>query len=135
MADEHGMASAIEPGAAVAHYQILGRLGAGGMGEVYKAHDTVLGRSVALKVLPPHLVRNEERTRRFVQEARSASSLNHPNIITIYEIGESPVTAADGSSIPGATPIHYIAMELVEGVTLKHRIHDDAASLRTLLTH
>lgn len=64
----------IEPGATIAHYTIIGRLGAGGMGEVYKAHDTVLGRTIALKVLPPHVVRNEERTRRFIQEARAASS-------------------------------------------------------------
>ncbi len=129
------MASAIEPGAVVAHYQIIGRLGAGGMGEVYRAHDTVLGRSVALKVLPPHLVRNEERTRRFVQEARSASSLNHPHIVTIYEIGEAPVTRSVEGETLEAHPIHYIAMELVDGVTLKTRIYDESASLRTLLTH
>ncbi|MEX1128444.1 MAG: protein kinase [Vicinamibacterales bacterium] len=125
----------IEPGTVVSHYQIVGRLGAGGMGEVYRALDTTLGRTVALKVLPPHLVRNEERTRRFVQEARSASSLNHPNIVTIYEIGQAPLTAVDGTDTPGSDPIHFIAMELVEGVTLKEKIHDEAASLRTLLAH
>src|SRR5688500_1258428 len=124
----------IEPGTVVSHYQIVGRLGAGGMGEVYRALDTTLGRTVALKVLPPHLVRNEERTRRFVQEARSASSLNHPNIVTIYEIGQAPLTAVAGMETPGADPIHFIAMELVEGVTLKQKIHDEAASLRTLLS-
>ena len=126
---------AIEPGVVVSHYQIIGRLGAGGMGEVYKAQDTVLGRPVALKILPPHLVRNDERTRRFTQEARSASSLNHPAIITIYEIGEAPLVTASGAGMPDADPIHFIAMELIDGVTLKQRIHDEGASLRTLLTH
>ncbi|MEO6214106.1 MAG: protein kinase, partial [Vicinamibacterales bacterium] len=129
------MPTAIEPGAIVSHYHIIGRLGAGGMGEVYKAQDTVLGRPVALKVLPPHLVRNDERTRRFVQEARSASSLNHPNIVTIYEIGQAPLMTSAGTEVPDADPIHFIAMELVEGVTLKHKIHDEPASLRTLLTY
>ncbi|MDQ3070251.1 MAG: protein kinase, partial [Acidobacteriota bacterium] len=128
------MPHAIEPGATLAHYTIIGRLGAGGMGEVYKAHDTVLGRTIALKVLPPHLVRNEERTRRFIQEARAASSLNHPHIVTIYEIGEAPLTGANAEP-HDAGPVHYIAMELVEGVTLKARIHDEHAGLRVLLTH
>lgn len=116
------MPTALEPGARLAHYVIAGRLGAGGMGEVYKAQETVLGRSVALKVLPPQLVRNDERMRRFVQEARAASSLNHPHIVTIYEIGQG-----------GQPPIHYIAMELVEGVTLRTKIHDETTGLRTLL--
>ncbi len=129
------MPLAIEPGATLAHYTIIGRLGAGGMGEVYKAHDTVLGRTIALKVLPPHLVRNEERTRRFIQEARAASSLNHPHIVTIYEIGEAPLIGPDGEPQETDGPVHYIAMELVEGVTLKARIHDENASLRVLLTH
>jgi serine/threonine protein kinase len=129
------MPSAIEPGMVVAHYHIVGRIGAGGMGEVYKALDTVLGRTIALKILPPHLVRNEERTRRFVQEARSASSLNHPSIVTIYEIGQAPLVTSGGTPVSDADPIHYIAMELIEGVTLKHRIHEEPASLRTLLTH
>lgn len=125
----------IEPGATIAHYTILGRLGAGGMGEVYKAHDTVLGRTVALKVLPPHLVRNDERTRRFVQEARSASSLNHPHIVTIHEIGQAPIVSPDGPAPEGADPIHYIAMELVDGATLKAKIHNEQTPLRVLLTH
>ncbi len=129
------MPHAIEPGATLAHYTIIGRLGAGGMGEVYKAHDTVLGRTIALKVLPPHLVRNEERTRRFIQEARAASSLNHPHIVTIYEIGEAPLTGANAEPQDDDGPVHYIAMELVEGVTLKARIHDENTSLRVLLTH
>ncbi|MEO5895583.1 MAG: protein kinase [Vicinamibacterales bacterium] len=129
------MQSAIEAGGVLAHYQIIGRLGAGGMGEVYKAQDTMLGRMVAIKVLPPHLLRNDERTRRFVQEARSASSLNHPNIVTIYEIGHAPLNRGDGATVTGADPIHYIAMELIEGVTLKSKIYDEATSLRTLLVY
>jgi serine/threonine protein kinase len=127
------MPTALEPGARLAHYVIAGRLGAGCMGEVYKAQDTVLGRSIALKVLPLHLVRNDERMRRFVQEARSASSLNHPHIVTIYEIGQAPVTPPGADGPGDAAPIHYIAMELVEGVTLRTKIHDEKVGLRTLL--
>jgi len=74
----------IVPGARVYRYQIVSLLGAGGMGEVYLAQDTRLGRKVALKFLPPHFTRDRERVRRFAQEAQAASALNHPNIITIY---------------------------------------------------
>src|SRR5439155_8177034 len=98
------MAATVESGDSVSHYRVIGPLGAGGMGEVYKAQDVTLERTVALKILPPELVRNDERVRRFMQEAKSASSLNHPNIVTIHEIGQ------EGS-------IHYIAMELIDGVT------------------
>jgi Tol biopolymer transport system component len=115
----------------VAHYRVVGPLGAGGMGEVYLAQDQKLERSVALKVLPPELVRSSDRVRRFVQEAKSASSLNHPNIITIYEIGEEPVTSAAGETSP--EPVHYISMELVSGRTLSTKIHEENTDLRTLL--
>ncbi len=115
----------------VAHYRIVGPLGAGGMGEVYLAQDGKLERSVALKVLPPDLVRNEDRVRRFVQEAKSASSLNHPNIVTIYEIGEEPVTSGSGETSPA--PVRYISMELVKGRTLSTKIHEENVDLRTLL--
>ena len=124
------MPTTFESGTTIAHYEIIAPLGAGGMGEVYKARDTTLDRTVALKILPPDLVRNDERVRRFIQEAKSASSLNHPNIVTIYEIGVAPPTsAADGE----ATPTHYIAMELIDGATLRRRIHDLDTDLRTLL--
>ena len=96
-------------GAAIGRYQVLALLGAGGMGEVYLAQDTRLGRKVALKLLPALSPATRERLRRFEQEARAASALNHPNIITIHEIGE-----ADGA--------HFIATEFVEGETLRERL-------------
>src|SRR5215207_5666593 len=93
----------------IAHYRIVEPIGAGGMGAVYKAYDTKLQRVVALKVLPPEYVSQEDRRRRFFQEARSASALNHPHILTIYEVGED-----DGRP--------YIAMEYIEGETLRQKI-------------
>src|SRR6202162_4412909 len=90
-------------------YEILAPLGAGGMGEVYRAKDPRLGREVAIKVLPIAMASDPERRQRFEQEARSASALNHPNILTVYDIGES-----DGAV--------YIAMELVEGRTLRELV-------------
>jgi eukaryotic-like serine/threonine-protein kinase len=93
-------------------YTIIKFLGSGGMGEVYQARDNKLERIVALKVLPADLASNNERIRRFMQEARSASALNHPNILTIHEIGES-----DGW--------HYIASEFVEGETLRQRMKSE----------
>ena len=114
-------------------------LGAGGMGQVYLARDGSLDRSVALKILPPDLVRNEERVRRFVQEAKSASSLSHPHIVAIYEIGEADVRlatdAATGDDHAGALHVHYIAMELVSGRTLRDLIHRDKTDLRLLVRY
>ena len=101
--------SFIAVGVTIAHYRIIEPLGAGGMGAVYKAYDNKLQRVVALKVLPPDAVTQEDRRRRFLQEARAASALNHPHILTVYEIGE-----ADGKP--------YIAMEYIEGQTLRQRI-------------
>src|SRR5229473_8004143 len=97
---------ALSIGTRVGSYEILAALGAGGMGEVYRARDPRLGREVALKVLPEEVSLDKDRLSRFEQEARSASALNHPNIITIYEIGQ-------------AEQVSFIAMELVEGKTLR----------------
>jgi serine/threonine protein kinase len=90
----------------------------------------VLERRVALKILPPELVRSEDRVRRFVLEAKSASSLSHPNIVTIYEIGQAPVRS---QGAPDSDPVHYVSMELVSGKTLSTLIHDDKTDLRTLV--
>lgn len=124
----------LEPGTSLSHYRIIAPIGAGGMGEVYKAQDTKLDRPVALKILPPELVRNDERVRRFMQEAKSASSLNHPHIVTIHEIGQSEAAEPDGEMATRET-LHYMAMELVDGVTLKQKIHDEQTELRTLLVY
>ena len=120
------MARTLQPDDRIGHYRIVGPIGAGGMGEVYRAQDSKLERDVALKVLPAALVRSEERVKRFMMEARSASSLNHPNIVTIYEIGEQPVqVGAEGEKI--GEPIHYIAMELIQGKTLRQLIEQKNA--------
>src|SRR6059036_3355338 len=111
----------LQPEDLIAHYRIVGPLGAGGMGEVYLAQDQTLERNVALKILPPELVRSEERVRRFVQEAKSASSLNHPNIVTIYEIGQDVVRTGTGGAEPDSGPVQFISMELVSGKTLEPR--------------
>jgi DNA helicase-2/ATP-dependent DNA helicase PcrA len=96
----------------IAHYRILEPIGAGGMGAVYKAYDNKLQRTVALKLLPSEYVSQQDRRRRFFQEARAASALSHPHILTIYEVGED-----DG------TP--YIAMEFIEGQTLRQKIKNN----------
>jgi serine/threonine protein kinase len=110
-------------------------LGTGGMGEVYLATDESLERNVALKILPPRLVKDGERVRRFITEAKSASSLNHPNIVTIYEIGQDRVRGSEpgGTLEPASEPLHYISMELVAGETLGQKIHEEKTDLRTLL--
>jgi len=99
----------LDTGTTLGHYQIVSKLGAGGMGEVYRALDTKLGRDVALKVLPPALANDPVRIDRFKREARVVASLNHPHIVTLYSVEES-----DG--------IHFLTMELVEGETLDARV-------------
>jgi serine/threonine protein kinase len=83
----------LEANTNLSHYRIVSKIGEGGMGEVYLAHDTKLDRNVALKILPADLAANQDRMRRFVQEAKAAAALNHPNIAHIYEIGESEGTS------------------------------------------
>src|SRR5215470_3861366 len=115
----------IAPGTKLGRYEIRSQLGAGGMGEVYLAEDTRLHRKVALKVLPADLASNRDRMRRFEQEATAAAALNHPNIAHIYEIGES-----EG--------VNFIAMEFIDGQTLReviHRGHTDLPKLLRYLQH
>jgi serine/threonine protein kinase/Tol biopolymer transport system component len=120
----------LRPEDEISHYRIVSPLAKGGMGEVYLAQDRKLERRVALKILPPDLVKSEDRVRRFGLEAKSASSLNHPNIVTIYEIGHDIVRSPGA---PDSDPVHYISMELVSGKTLAALIHDDKRDLRTLI--
>ena len=129
------VACTLKPEDVISHYRIVGPLGAGGMGEVYRAKDQSLERDVALKILPPELVRSEERVRRFVLEAKSASSLNHPHIVTIYEIGQDQVRAGGGAAEPDSSPLHFISMELVSGETLTTKIHREKTDLRALLSY
>ena len=128
-------ARTLKPEDLISHYRIVGPLGAGGMGEVYRAQDRTLERDVALKILPVELVRSEERVRRFVLEAKSASSLNHPHIVTIYEIGQDHVRAGESPAEPDSSPLHYISMELVSGETLTTKIHREKSDLRALLSY
>src|SRR5579864_8912848 len=104
---------AILPGTRLGPYEILSAIGAGGMGEVYQAHDTKLGRDVAVKVLPEAFAHDSDRLARFQREAKMLASLNHPNIATIHGLEHSNGT-------------HYLVMELVSGETLAERIKREA---------
>src|SRR6185295_1576477 len=117
-------------GTEVGPYKIIESIGAGGMGEVYKATDTRLDRPVALKILPAALVTDSDRVRRFILEAKAASALNHPHIITIYDIGEARLDGENPQDVA-----HYIAMEYVSGVTLHVKIHREGLELKKLLEY
>lgn len=109
MADSLSVKTDSLAGQSLGHYQVISLLGAGGMGEVYLAEDTRLGRKVALKILTTHFTRESDRLRRFQQEARAASALNHPNILTIHEIGQ-------------INSRHFMVTEFIEGETLRRRM-------------
>src|SRR5438105_3185020 len=113
---------AIAAGTKLGRYEIGSKIGAGGMGEVYLAEDTQLHRKVAVKILPAEVASDQDRMRRFVQEAQAAAALNHPNVAHIYEIGEH-----EG--------MHFIAMEYVDGLTLRKEIYRERTELRKLLRY
>src|SRR5215467_12710702 len=104
----------------VSHYKIIEKLGAGGMGEVYLAEDSKLGRKVALKILSEEFTTNRDRLHRFEQEASAASALNHPNILTIHEVGID-----EGR--------HFIATEYIDGLTLRRKTADEPLEIREIL--
>jgi eukaryotic-like serine/threonine-protein kinase len=110
----------VAAGARLGPYEIVAPLGAGGMGEVYRARDTRLHREVAIKVLPAEMSRDPDRLRRFEQEARAVSALNHPHIVTLFELGESP-------SGP------YLVLEKIDGKSLRQLLHEGALPLKRVL--
>jgi eukaryotic-like serine/threonine-protein kinase len=120
----------IATGTQLGRYEIRSQIGAGGMGEVYLAQDAKLDRKVALKILPADVATDRNRMKRFVQEAKAASALNHPNIITIHEVGSSP-TVREGSSTSDET--HFIATEFIDGETLRQRMRNAPLKLGVVL--
>src|ERR1700720_1802908 len=107
-------------GRVLAHYKITAAIGAGGMGEVYRAADTKLGRDVALKVLPAEMARDPERLARFQREARAVAALNHPNVVTLYSVEESD-------------SVHFLTMELIEGQPLDRLIPADGLAVERIV--
>ncbi len=120
MTDSNLETKELESGTTLSHYRVVSKIGSGGMGEVYLAEDLELGRRVALKVLLSEIAANEDRVQRFIQEAKAASALNHPNILTVYEIGDE-----NGS--------RYIATEFIDGETLREHWHSRRLTLIQML--
>src|SRR6266446_10545110 len=112
----------IAAGTKLGHYEIRSKIGAGGMGEVYRAHDSRLDREVAIKLLPADFANDQERLRRFEQEAKATSALNHPNILIVYDIGEH-----EGSP--------FIVSELLEGGELRERLDEAPIPLRKVIEY
>jgi eukaryotic-like serine/threonine-protein kinase len=119
-------ASRLSPSTRLGPYEILSAIGAGGMGEVYSARDTRLERTVAIKLLPPQLAGNEQLRARFEREAKTVSSLNHPHISTLYDVGCEKV---------GGEELHYLVLEMIEGESLADRLARGALSLEEVLRH
>jgi len=107
------LSETISPNSTLAHYSIISKIGAGGMGEVYRAHDTRLDREVAIKILTANFADDADRMKRFEQEARATSALNHPNILTVYDIGTHK-----GSP--------YLVAELLSGEELREELNNEA---------
>ena len=122
----------LNPGTRLGPYEIVAPLGAGGMGEVYKARDTRLDRTVAIKVLPAHVRDQPELRERFEREARAIASLSHPHICPLYDIGEVPNPQ---SQIPNPEPIQFLVMEYLEGETLARRLQKGALPIDQALRH
>src|ERR1700688_226678 len=118
-------------------YEIQSLIGAGGMGEVYRARDTRLQRDVAVKILPSSLTQDQERLRRFEQEARAVAALNHPNLLTVFDVGTAPLphNGAESAGSNGAAPSPYIVSELLEGSTLRTRLTAGALRERKALDY
>jgi len=112
----------LPPNTTLAHYTLISKIGAGGMGEVYRARDSRLARDVAIKLLPPEVSTDSDRLQRFEQEARATSALNHPNILTVYDIGTH-----EGSP--------YIVAELLEGEELRDRLDSGSIPLRKAIDY
>ncbi len=117
----HTTAGALTPGTRLGPYEIDSAIGPGGMGEVYKARDTRLGRTVAIKVLPPDLARDPERRRRFEHEARAAAALHHPHICPLHDLGDAELPGP-GSRVPDPVRVSYLVLEHLDGHTLAERL-------------
>ncbi len=133
----------LNPGTRIGPYEVIASIGAGGMGEVFRARDTRLGRDVAVKVLPAEYASDPGRLRRFEQEARAVAALSHPNILAVFDVGSAPMSAGVGAGLApareGARPsptrgeevmVHYLVTELLEGKSLRDRLKDGGLTVR-----